>query len=192
MEGLLRRKKGVETIIPENANLTPIELSQLVTIKNVVAAFSESKIVIYSAEWVPPNRRLTKLYDPEGRTPDSKIYKISYKCDFKSGINGIINHYVSENMYRGFELKENPEPYDVLLELAKWAEKNSLRFDESLHPYFCTDENAKLLGLPDGTPVFYQEFIAWDKKGWCLLSDLISNANISKHTTDYPEGTFYH
>jgi DNA-binding GntR family transcriptional regulator len=192
MEGLLRRKKGVETIIPESANLTPLELSKLVTVKNVVATFSESKIVIYSAEWVPPNRRLTQLYDLGGKTPDSKIYKIFYKCEYKSGITGIINHYVSEHMYRGLELEESPKPYDVILKLAEWADRNSFKLDELLQPYLCMNENAELLGVPDGTPVFYQEFIAWDKKGWCLFSDLISNANISRHTTDYTEGTSCH
>lgn len=178
-EGLLIKKQGLGTIIPESANLCPIELGNLITRKKVVPTLLESEVSIYSAEWIKPSHRLAQLYDLERVAPESQIYRIFLRIDFKDspGLKGLMTQHLSEKMYRELKLEDNAEPYNVLFSLAQWMEANPLKIRETMRPHLCTDEDARLLGLPDGTPVFYQEFLVEDKKGLSQFWEFVSTAN---------------
>ncbi|MGV8073541.1 MAG: GntR family transcriptional regulator [Syntrophobacteraceae bacterium] len=180
MEGFLTRKRGLGTIIPESANLSPIELNNLIKRNKVVYTLLKSQAIIYSAEWVEPTYRLEKLYSLERGTPDSRIYRVFLKIDidYSPGLKGLMTQHISENLYNVLAIDESIDPPGVLLKLSEWLETNVTTVKEIMRPNLCMDENAKLLGMPDGTPVFCQEFFVRDKKGQPHFWEFISTANI--------------
>ena len=179
-EGLLIKKQGVGTIIPESANLSPIELSSLIMRKKASHTLLESNVFIYSAEWIEPSYRLTRLYGLERGANNTRIYRVFLKIDlyYSPGLKGLMTQYISEDLYRAFKLNESVDPHDVLLKLSEWLETEVMTVNEIMRPHLCIDENAKLLGLPDGTPVFHQEFFVRDKNGRPHFWEFISTANI--------------
>ncbi|MGV8074432.1 MAG: GntR family transcriptional regulator [Syntrophobacteraceae bacterium] len=185
-EGLLIKKQGVGTQITERTNLSPIELSNFVKHKQVLQTLIESKIFIYSAEWVKPSYRLTQLYGLERGAPDSRIYRVFLSIDiaYSPGLKGLMTHHVSENLYKALGLGENVDPRSVLLQLAEWLETKVIILKETLRPHLCLSENANLLGLTDGTPVFFQEFFVRDNEGRPHFWEFISTANIHARQMD--------
>ncbi|MDX9848825.1 MAG: GntR family transcriptional regulator [Tenuifilaceae bacterium] len=180
-DGLLIRKQGFGTIIPESANLSPLELVKLITNKKVTQALLESKVCIYSAEWIAPSRRFMQLYGLDPGSHEPRLYKIFHRIDFSdnfgAGLCGLVTHHFSENMLREINIKNNSEPYDVLYALCNWMDSKYHNLTETVHPQLCVDEDAKLLDLADGTPVFYQEYFIHGHMCPPHLWSFISSAN---------------
>ncbi|MGV8074808.1 MAG: GntR family transcriptional regulator [Syntrophobacteraceae bacterium] len=179
-EGLLIKKQGVGTIIPESANLSPIELGQLITRKKVLHTLLGSKVFIQSGEWVKPGYRLEQLYGLEPGAPQNRVFRIFLKMDvnYSPGLKGLMTQHVSEGLYKHLGLNESVDPFGVLIKLAEWLETEVSTVSEVMRPHLCTDEDAKLLGLPDGTPVFHQEFFVRDRDGRPHFWEFESTANI--------------
>jgi DNA-binding transcriptional regulator YhcF (GntR family)/predicted DNA-binding transcriptional regulator AlpA len=179
-EGLLVRKSGMGTIIPESADLRPVEIVNLISVKNVAATVRASEVFILSAEWVAPNARIRELYELRSETSDPLIYKIYHKHVFPKsmGLIGVLTNYVSEELRARLHLKKNFKPHEVLIKMSEWIENNPITLEVSLRPYLCIGEVATLLGVNDSTPVFSQEFIYREKKGPCHMTEMITNANI--------------
>ncbi|MGV8073147.1 MAG: GntR family transcriptional regulator [Syntrophobacteraceae bacterium] len=186
MEGLLIKKQGLGAIIPENANTTPLEMAKLISPKIVKKTFLSAAVSIYSAEWIDADYRLTQLYGLQQGPPVPKIYKIFFRIGFKhtKGLDGIMTHYFSESLYRALKLKKSAKPYNVLLKVCDWMDDTLLKLTETLRPHLCLDETANLLGMPDGTPVFYQEFFMRNTTGLCHYFHFISTANIQSTEID--------
>ncbi|MGV8073784.1 MAG: GntR family transcriptional regulator [Syntrophobacteraceae bacterium] len=187
-EGLLIRKKGIGTLIPENADLSPLEMGKLIGEKKVMTTFLESKVEIYSAEWVVPSRRFVQLFNLDPGTSESNIYKVFFRMDFGEKYNrrlrGLMTHCLSQDMFRELGATKNMKPYDVLKRVGNWIDTKPIKLIETIQPLWCVDENAKLLDLPDGTPAFYQEFVLKPKSGPTFFFSFISNANMQKHETE--------
>jgi DNA-binding GntR family transcriptional regulator len=187
MEGLLIRKQGLGTIIPKNANLDPIAIAQLVVHKKVANTVLNSEFKIISDEWVSPPRRVIKLYGMKETPPTPLVYKITHKLKIKDNpeYRVIASHYVTEFMFRELQLDRQTPPLKVILALAEWIDSTPLKLTESIRPYLCTDENAELLGLPDGTPVFYHDYVTCDLQNRCHYWESLSTANLHIHEINY-------
>lgn len=185
-EGLLIKKQGLGTIIPENANLNPIEMAKLISRRQVSRTLIESEVTIYSAGWVEPSRRLLQIYDLEGEMKKQRFYRIFNKIVFKyaPGLRALMNHYLPEKMFYSFRFDESFKPYDILLKLTQWMESTPVTLKQTMRPHLCMDENARLLSLPDGTPLFFEEFLVQDKRGRAHFWDFISTANIVRLEAD--------
>ncbi|MGV8074888.1 MAG: GntR family transcriptional regulator [Syntrophobacteraceae bacterium] len=180
-EGLLITKRGYGTVVPESANLLPRGMGTLISGKKVTATFLESKVFIYSAEWVEPNYRFAQMYRLDQGIRGSYIYKLFFRIDFKDndsrGPRGLMTHYFSEDMFRELNLKKDAEPYNVMHSMSRWLDHKPLKLTETIHPLLCVDEDAGLLDLPDGTPVFYQQVLVQADIDLIHFWDHISNAN---------------
>ncbi|MGV8050807.1 MAG: GntR family transcriptional regulator [Anaerolineaceae bacterium] len=189
-EGLLVKKKGFGTLIPESANISPMELGDLITEKRVSVTFLAAKVVIYSAEWMAASRRFVQLYHLDQESRESRIYKVFFRIDFgenySPGFRGLMTHFFSEDLYNELAgAKKKAKPYEVLAKLGEWLDENPLKLIETIHPLLCVDENAKLLGLPDGTPAFYQEFVVEGKTGPTHFYSFISNAKVMRNEVQW-------
>jgi GntR family transcriptional regulator len=186
-EGLLIRKQGLGTVIPQNANLDPIEIGKLVVHKRIAETVRDSEFKIISADWVPANLRILKLYGLEQNSSNPMVLKIIHKLVIKNnpGYRLVVTHYVTEYMFGELKLDENSTPYEVILSMATWIDSTPLKLTESIRPYLCTDENAEILGLPDGTPIFYHDYFTCDPKNRCHYWESLSTANLHMHQTDF-------
>lgn len=185
-EGLLIKKQGFGTMIPENANLNPIQMGQLITGGKVSRTLLESEVIIYSAGWVEPSRRLLEIYNLEGEKEKPRFYRIFNKIVFRyePGLRALMDHYLPEKMFGQFQFDESSKPFDILLKLTQWMESTPVTLKQTMRPHLCMDENARLLNLPDGTPVFSEDFFVQDKKGFAHFWDFISTANILRREVD--------
>ncbi|MGV8073951.1 MAG: GntR family transcriptional regulator [Syntrophobacteraceae bacterium] len=180
-EGLLISRQGVGSIVPESANIRPMEMGKLIIEKKVNRTFLEAKVHVYSAEWVAPNYRVMQLYKLDQKLNDPNIYKIFFRIDFSdnysAGLRGLQTNYFSQDMLRELNVKKNAEPYNVLRMLTEWIDDKPLELIKTMRPMLCVDEDARLLDLPDGTPVFYQEFLVQADTGLTHFFEHLSTAN---------------
>ncbi|MGV8075377.1 MAG: GntR family transcriptional regulator [Syntrophobacteraceae bacterium] len=195
-EGLLISRQGLGSIVPESANLAPMEMGKLIIERKVNPTFAAAKVHIYFADWVIPNYRFVQLYHLDERSPEPKVYRIFFRIDFSddyncAGLSALQTHFFSEEMLRELNVKKDTKPYDVLLRLSKWVDNKPLELTETMRPMFCVDENAKLLDLPDGTPVFYQEFIVKADMGPIHFWDHLSTANTLSSRTNLNQNGVY-
>ncbi|MDX9786115.1 MAG: GntR family transcriptional regulator [Desulfobacterales bacterium] len=183
-EGLLAKKQGMGIIIPKDANLDSVVIGKIIIEKKITAAVLESlEFAIISSGWVIPPRRVAKFYDIEPQHPNSKVFKIFHTMTFKHNPSYKVasSHYLSEDIFRTLKIDSNSKPFDMILGVTKWLDSIPLEYTESLRPYVCTNEIAELLGLPDGTPVFYHDYFLKDcqNKRYCWES--ISTGNLHTH-----------
>ncbi|MGV8074319.1 MAG: hypothetical protein AB2L11_07180 [Syntrophobacteraceae bacterium] len=105
-----------------------------------------------------------------------KIRKID--ANRSPGLKGLVTHHVSDSLYKALALDISVDPYEILLRLSEWLETHVTKVNEAMRPHLCTGENAKLLGLPDGSPLFHLEYFVRDKNGLRHFLEFISTANI--------------
>ncbi|MGV8074318.1 MAG: GntR family transcriptional regulator [Syntrophobacteraceae bacterium] len=194
LEGSLVKKKGIGSIIPESVDLRPLEFGKLMVAKKVLETFLESKIRIDFAEWVTPSYRFAQLYGLGQELAQSRIYKVLHKHEFGEkycrGVKGLMIHYFSEDMYRHLGGRKNVKTHELLRRLCEWLDTAHYKLTETIQPVLCVNNNAELIGLPDGTPTFYQEFFMQGTKGnsgQAHLYTFISNANILTHQMESDE-----
>lgn len=188
-EGLVIRKQGRGTIIPENANLDPIEIGRLVIEKQITETVLHSDFAIISAKWIPAPRRIIKLFELEQNSPDSvpMVREIMHTLKLKNnpGYRLCATHYISEPMLHYHKMDKNTDPFEIILSLSKWIDSSQLKLTVFIRPYLCADEIALLLGIPDGTPVFRNRYFVRDKKGNHHCWETVSTANIHIHELDF-------
>jgi len=194
-EGLLARRQGFGTIIPESANLHPFELGKLITENKLTPTFLDSKVYVYSAEWVAPSYRIVQLYNLGQESSEYRVFKIFFRIDmsdkYSPGLRALITHFFSEATLRTFKIDKGMQPYDMLVSTARWLDSMPHKTTERLHPRLCVDEQARLLDLPDGTPVFYQEFIEHGEICPTHFWDFTSNATTLSNETEFNQDKLY-
>jgi DNA-binding GntR family transcriptional regulator len=165
-EGLLNRKQGWGTIVPENVDFRLFDLGVIITSKDTLPEVENALTDIISAEWIPPNPRVTQLLKLDKSSSEEHIYKIYVRFVFRKKLDfkALVTYYFTQHWMRRISLEKNTPPRDIIVNLAKWMESTPLKITESLFPYLCTGEDAELLGLPDGTPVFYQTVVLKERK----------------------------
>jgi GntR family transcriptional regulator len=180
-EGLLVKKQGWGTFVPENVDLRLFDMGRLIGFKEAASTIKNIDIVILSAEWVKPSHRIAQIFELNAAFAEQLLYKIHsrFVLGQNVGLKGIVTHYFHQHWLDETNLKKSTPPLKIIYKLAEWIETTPLRLTESLRPYLCTDETATILGQPDGTPVFYESVTARDLEGRCHVHwDIISTANI--------------
>jgi DNA-binding GntR family transcriptional regulator len=180
-EGFLNKIQGWGTIVPDNVDLRLYDLGTIITLKNVTPEMEQADIEALSAEWINLTPRLKKLFCLKKTASQKLIYKLYARVHFKWKLTfrALITYYFSENWMREYSLDESTSPREIILNIAKWMESTPLKIRESLLPFLCTDQHAELLGLTDGTPIFFETMVlkerGCDEASFCL--DMISTAN---------------
>lgn len=181
MEGLLIRKQGWGTIVPKNLDLQFFDLATLISSKRTIPEVKTADLEFIAIEWIKSNPRLESLMNLKEADEKERLYKIYCRIVFtgKLKFKALMTFYLPEKWLRMTNLEESTPPRDIIIGVTEWLESNKLKMRESLLPFLCTDDMAELLGLPDGTPVFYHTVVLTDEKlGSCICWDMISTANI--------------
>jgi len=179
MEGLLIKKQGRGTIVPPSADLHPIDVGDLIRFKEVTATVMAADIKTLSAAWVKPGARLISLYKLNEGDQEPLVYKLFTRMAFPNNerLIALATHYFNERMMKEIKAERDDDPRDVLIKMSQWGEVNPIEMTHSLRPYLCMGESSEQLGLPDGTPVFFQEFTARSGNDLCHFFEVISTAN---------------
>ncbi|MDX9787779.1 MAG: GntR family transcriptional regulator [Desulfobacterales bacterium] len=186
-EGLVIRKQGRGTIIPENANLDPVKIGNLVVQKKITETVLHSDFAIISTDWIPAPRRFIKLYELDQKSSEPMVLKIMHTLKFKDNPEYRLcaAHYVGEPMLHTLKTDKTTAPLEVILALSKWIDTTQLKTTVSIMPHLCVDDIALLLGIPDGTPVFRNRYFVRDRKNNRHCWETISTANIHVHELDF-------
>jgi GntR family transcriptional regulator len=180
-EGLLNIKHGWGTVVPENVDLRLFDLGVIIISKNTLPEVHKATIDVFSADWVEAGSRINKLLGLKATSSKTSLYKMYVRLAFKGkfAFKALVTYYFTEQWMRKVLLEKNTPHRETIVSLAQWMESTPLKISESLLPYLCTGEEADLLGLPDGTPVFHQTVVLTGKKDKepSLCWDMISSAN---------------
>jgi len=181
MEGLLIRKQGWGTVVPKNLDLQFFDLATLISSKRTIPEVKTADLEFISKDWIKPNPRLASLMNLTEAAAQQSLYKLYCRIIFtgKLKFKALMTFYLPEKWLAASNLEEATPPRDIIIGVTEWLESNSLKMRESLLPFLCTDDMAELLGLPDGTPVFYHTVVLTDEKRHNRICwDMISTANI--------------
>ena len=100
------------------------------------------------------------------------------------GIRSINDCYVTDYFLE--QLNEGDDTVtdeEILFKLARWIDTTPAKISNTLRPWFCATQEARLLGLPDGIPLFYQRNIIRELEGRvCMFMEIVSTGNV--YTTD--------
>ena len=181
-EGLLHRKQGWGTVVPENLELYFFDLGRLVSSKKTFLEMNRADIRIAYADWVQLTPRIRNVLNSDAPITDSSVYKIDSRIFFpgKWEFKALVTFFFTERWLRENKADGSTPPREILLRMSHWLSVASpLKMKEALLPFLCTDESAEFLGLPDGTPVFHSTVaIKEEINRCCFCWEMISNANI--------------
>ncbi|KJS31208.1 MAG: hypothetical protein VR64_12215 [Desulfatitalea sp. BRH_c12] len=180
-EGLLIKKQGWGTTVPENLNLRFFDLATLISSRETIPEVKTADIEIISTQWIESNNRLSNLLELNGASAKQKIFKVNCLVTFTKQLQfkAHFTFHFPLKWLRKVKYKDAMPPRDIIVKATEWMESTPIKMRESLLPFLCTDELADQLDLPDGTPVFYHTVVLTDikqKTGVCW--EMISTANI--------------
>jgi DNA-binding GntR family transcriptional regulator len=181
MEGLLLRKQGWGTVVPENLDLHFFDLATLISSRETIPEVKNADFYFISSGWVEPNARLKSLTGVTDTASPQPVYRIYCRVMFtgKLKFKALITFCFPKEWIRKANIKKSTPPRDIIIRLTEWLESGTLTMKETLLPFLCTDEAAEQLGIPDGTPVFFHTVVLTDAKhNTCLCWDMISTANV--------------
>lgn len=179
-EGLILKSQGWDTIVPEDVDLSLVDLGEIIRLHELEITIREASVDFLFSGWTKPEPQLIHIYGDDKIPPDRQIYKMHTKVNFpkKEGVKAIQFIYVAEKIMHEI-VADSLNPLDILLSLAKRIQTAPLKYRDSLRPILCTDTDAESLGIPDGTPIFYQSMAFTDfEDHWCFHVDMLSTANI--------------
>lgn len=180
-EGLLVRKQGWGSSVPEKLDLHFFDLAGLISSRDVISEVKYADIKTRSAEWIDATPRLITLLNCKDAASTERIFRIYCRIIFadKLKFKALMVFYLTEAWMKGSGVSSATPARAIILRVSEWLESNTLKMKESLVPFLCTDQLADHLGLPDGTPVFYQTVGIEDTEHQtCISWDMISTANV--------------
>ncbi|MDX9788148.1 MAG: GntR family transcriptional regulator [Desulfobacterales bacterium] len=186
-EGLLIKKQGWGTVVPENLDLRFFDLATLISSRESISEAKMAKAESISSEWVETTPRLRGLLNIKDAASNQVVLKVYCRITFtgKWKFKAFISYYLPKRWMRIAKVKESTSAAALIVSITKWMESSPLLMKESLVPYLCTDETAEFLDIPDGTPVFYHTVSMTDnKRDLCICWDMISSANIFLRNVD--------
>lgn len=180
-EGLLIKKQGWGTTVPEDLSLHFFDLATLISSKETIPEVKTADIRIITSEWIELTPRLIQLMHLKGDLSKQKIKKMHYHIVFTKQLKfkALMTFFFPVAWLRKAGVDDGTDARDIIIRLTEWIESAPLKMKESLLPFLCTDEMAESLDLPDGTPVFYQTVVLTNEKQKTTVSwEMISTANI--------------
>ena len=165
-EGLITKKRGVGTQVRENVNIELLKPKIFLQEAFAVLKASNPPKVL-SAKWDVPPRRISSLIDKQpGVYRQGKLY-IEYVLrgqgrDF--GRKTVMKNYVPASTVEKYGEKNFKGNYFIMVvgEHADDLKGGSVK--TVLRPCICDVETAKLLEIPDGTPIFFRTNIYHDQQ----------------------------
>lgn len=183
-EGLLARKRGWGTSVPENLELYFFDLGRVIRSRKTFDEMNRADIRINSSGWTEPNDRICPALYSIG-TPREFRYQPVLKIDAliafpgKFNFKALITFFFPDQWLRANDTSGSVPPRDILLCMSRWVLSSSLKMKETLLPIICTDELAESLGIPDGTPVFHHTVGIKDQNSEISCCwEMISTANL--------------
>lgn len=180
-EGLLIKKQGWGTTVPEDLSLHFFDLATLISSRETIPEVKTADIRIITSEWIKPTPRLIQLMDFKGNASMQEINKVHCHIVFTKQLRfkALMTFYFPTAWLRKVGVDDSTESRDIIIRLTEWMESTPIKMRESLLPFLCTDEMAESLDLPDGTPVFYHTVVLTNgKQKTCVSWEMISTANI--------------
>ena len=174
-EGLINIQQGGGAYATEKAG---INLIRFMSWQEIVSNFEYYEIQPLSHGWVNNNQRLEKIFN-DGTGADNKapFYKTELLMNDKlSPLNrGVSTYYSPKWLVDDIgESKFASEEFLYLL-IEKWPAKEILN---NIHPWVCDVEQAELLDLADGTPIFFSTYHCFDHSNKIyMLIDVFMSAN---------------
>lgn len=184
-EGLLIRKQGWGTVVPEKLELRFFDLATLISSRESISEAKRANVESICSEWVETTPRLRGLMNLADSASNRSVFKVYCRITFtgKWKFRALISYYFPKKWMRIANVTESTSAADIIVSITEWMESSPLMMKESLLPYLCTDEAADALNLPDGTPVFYHTVcIADNRHNIGICWDMISTANIFLRT----------
>ena len=190
-EGFLVRKQGWGTMVPENLNLQFFDLANLVTSRKTLPDVRNAEIEVIDAEWIKPNQRAIEMLNLNKTAAKQSIYKLYCRINFtgKLKFKALMTFFLPKKWLNKVKSEESDSAHATIIRLTEWMESNPITVKESLLPSLCTDTHADLLGIPDGTPVFFYTVVLSEAEtGACAAWEMISTANLYyREIKLYPE-----
>jgi DNA-binding GntR family transcriptional regulator len=180
-EGLLFRKQGWGSLVPENLDLHFFDLADLISSRKAIQEVKYADIQLISSEWINPTRRLITLLNCKDTALKDRILRLYCRLSFtdKLKFKALMVFYFTEKWLKEGGVTASSPAREIIIRASEWLESGTIKMKESLVPFLCTDEMAENLGLPDGTPVFYQTVGFLDTvHKTCMSWDMISTANV--------------
>jgi GntR family transcriptional regulator len=166
-EGLITKKRGVGTQVRESVDIQLLQPK--ITLQEAYDKFKDSNPPkVLSAKWDVPPRRISSLLDKQsGVYRQGKIYtEHVFRGSGQSfGRKAVLKNYIPANTIEKYGEKNFKGHYFIIIvrnhpeALAGGKAKTIIR------PSICDAETARLLGIPDGTPVFFRSIIYYDHTG---------------------------
>lgn len=176
-EGLVVRKRALGTSVcakVDQALMTPDS-----TPDELGRAMSRSRPKVLSAEWIEPPRRIQKIYGTQpGAYRDGRLYCMLRMWD---AFSDLTRRRVSRGFFPADVVEsigeERIKHLFVVEEFARARHYLKLDLKQTIRPWICDFETARILGLPDGTPVFHRTWIFHSpEKRVILISEGITTA----------------
>ncbi|MBT8338497.1 MAG: GntR family transcriptional regulator [Desulfatitalea sp.] len=180
-EGLLTKKQGWGTTVPETLELHFFDLATLISSRKTFPEVKTANIEEFCREWTTPNPRLVGLMELSGDAVNQRLLRLYCRIVFTGQLRfkALMTFYFPEKWTKKMGFKDDDSAKQIIIGLTQWIESAPIKIKESLLPFLCTDDMAESLGLPDGTPVFfYTTFLRDLKKTYSVSWEMISTANI--------------
>ena len=180
-EGLLIRKQGWGSQVPEKLDLHFFDLANLISSRKTIPEVKYADIQIGNTGWINPTPRLITLLNCDEEAKKERIFRVYCRVVFtdKLKFKSLMVFYFTEKWLNNVGVSVSSPARDIIVRASEWLDANPIKMKESLVPFLCTDDLAEHLGLPDGTPVFYQTVGFLDTvHKTCISWDMISTANV--------------
>lgn len=166
-EGLITKKRGVGTRVRDNVN---IELLQpRISMQEAYEKLKTSRPPkVLSAKWAVPPRRISSLLDGQPHAfRQGKIYiEHVFRGQGQSfGRKTVIKNYIPANSVEKYGQKNFKGNYFIIVVRNHKESLKGGSLKTILRPFICDVETAQLLGIPDGTPIFFRTNIYYDRQG---------------------------
>jgi GntR family transcriptional regulator len=179
-EGLIRKKPGVGTVVPEHVDLNLFNLATM-KIRDAWELLNTASIEVLSSGWVEPSEKMIHLFEVTEKTPGDSIMKMKTIMTIKINprIKAVATFYFSRLFLEEIHGDISEKPGDLLLKAFRWITATPIKVTDILRPSICSIEDAKLLDIPDGIPIFsHSEIIRDGENRVRLCTDWISTGNI--------------
>lgn len=176
-EGLIVKKPGIGISIPRGLDFS------LPDIENVfkgqfINLLQEGYPKIKSNGWKTPPKRVERIFSRQPAAyRNGKLYHIKVLLIFKGSPE---NKRLADLYFSAEMIDTNfAGPAQLIEKSLLIAQRQDLKYRIEHRPWLCGIQESKLLGVPDGTPVFHRTWIVRDKDNQTLfVSEGINTANL--------------
>jgi len=169
-EGLVTRKQGNVSLVRQDVDLGL--LNEPVTYEEAWTKTKSLQVEMLSNGWMTCPKRLKKFFkDPNIFNKEGHIYRyrILWQSEENSRRKSLMEAYLPQWRFDEFK-NRNVADAEFFKEIFQNEAYSALmKVMVTIRPCFCDSESSKILGIPEGTPLFSKQKIHMDSKDRILM-----------------------